>query len=102
MILTLISLLLEQRELQKYHTQLVGKLLLGAFFCQNDIRAELLLEVYRAEIEECHKIDRVYRIVPCRPSLALAGYRLRDIIYAPVLEKWLRLVALRLPPPCKA
>ena len=34
----------------EYHPQLVGELLLGAFFCQNDIRAELLLEVYRTEV----------------------------------------------------
>ena len=102
MILTFIGLLREQRKLEVYHTQLVGELLLRILLGKNDIRAELLLEVYRAEVEECHKIDRVYRIVPCRPSLALAGYRLRDIIYAPVLEEWLRFVALRLPPPCKA
>ena len=92
MILTFIGLLREQRELEEYHPQLVGELLRGALLCQDDIRAELLLEVYRAEVEECHKIDRVNRIVPCRTSLSLAGYRLRHVVYAPVLEEWLRLV----------
>ena len=92
MILTFIGLLREQRKLEEYHPQLVGELLLRILLGKNDIRAELLLEIQRTEIQECHKIYRVYRIVPCRTSFTLAGYRLRYIVYTPVLEEWLRLV----------
>ena len=64
MILTFIRLLIEQRELEVYHTQLVGELLLRILLGKNDIRAELLLEIQGAEVKERHKINRVYLIVP--------------------------------------
>ena len=64
MILTFFGLLLEQRELKVYHTQLVGELLLRILLGKNDIRAELLLEIQGAEVKERHKINRVYLIIP--------------------------------------
>ena len=92
LVFTFVGLLLEQRELEVYHPQLVGELFHRALLRQDDIRAELLLKVYWGEAQESHQRDRSDLIVPCRTSLALTGYGLRDIVYAPVLEEWLRLV----------
>ena len=59
---------------------------------QHHIGAKFLVEVHRAEVEEGYEINGIDAISPCRPSFALPGNGLGNVVDTAVLEIGLRLV----------